>query len=535
LHQIVPNFLDYLIIATYFCVIIVIGIRLRRRMVSTTEYLLAGRSLPVLVTGLAFVAANCGALEVMGIVSTSAKYGARANHFYWLGAIPAMIFLALFMMPIYHRSRVRSVPEFLKLRFGEQTRAFNAAAFAVLMILVSGISIYAMAIIMRTVVGWSFSTSVLISAVVVLVYVGFGGLTATIYNEVIQFFLIVAGFLPLVFFVLAEFHGWSGLAAALPPTLGHTWKGLPAADPLGSAMDGVGNVIGLGFVLSFGYWCTDFLLIQRALAAKDLPSAVQTPLIAAVVKLFFPALVVIPGLAAAALFPGDLAARYDMALPALMVRYYSHGLLGLGITAMLASFMSGMAGNVTAFNTVWTYDIYQAYVRPNRSDRHYLVVGRLATFAAVGLSVATAYIVLSFNNLMDYVQLLFSFFNAPLFATFLLGMFTYWATPAGGFWGLVSGTSAAFLHYLAYRSGMIPYGSDMSANFYGAICGWSCCFLVTCGVSLFTRPRKREELAGLVYDRSSSDSASATGARGKAIVFAITILAALIALNWLFY
>jgi solute:Na+ symporter, SSS family len=534
-HQIVPNSLDYLIILAYFAVIIAIGVRLRRRMVSTNEYLLAGRSLPVMVTGLAFVAANCGALEVMGIVSTSAKYGARANHFYWLGAIPAMIFLALFMMPIYHRSKVRSVPEFLKLRFGEKTRAFNAAAFAVLMILVSGISVYAMAIIMRTVVGWSFSTSVAVSAVVVLVYVGFGGLTATIYNEVLQFVLIVAGFLPLVFFALHEFHGLSGLASSLPPALGHTWKGLPAVDPLGSAMDGIGNVIGLGFVLSFGYWCTDFLLIQRALAAKNLASAVQTPLIAAVVKLFFPALVVIPGLAAAALFPGDLAARYDMALPALMVRYYSHGLLGLGITAMLASFMSGMAGNVTAFNTVWTYDIYQAYVRPNQTDRHYLLVGRLATIAAVVLSVATAYIVLSFNNLMDYVQLLFSFFNAPLFATFLLGMFTYWATPAGGFWGLVAGTFAAFSHYLAYRSGVIPYGSDMSANFYGAICGWSVCFLVTCGVSLFTRPRNRAELKGLVYERSLRDSTHESGVRGRAIAFAAAILIALAALNWIFY
>ncbi len=527
--------LDYLIIAAYFLVIIATGFRLRRRMVSTHEYLLAGRSLPVLVTGLAFVAANCGALEVMGIVSTSAKYGARANHFYWLGAIPAMIFLALFMMPIYHRSRVRSVPEFLKLRFGEKTRAFNAAAFATLMILVSGISVYAMAIILRTVVGWNFSTGVLLSAAVVLVYVGFGGLTATIYNEVLQFILIVAGFTPLVFFVLAEFGGWAGLVAALPPALGHTWKGLPAADPFGSAMDGIGNVIGLGFVLSFGYWCTDFLLVQRALAAKDLPSAVQTPLIAAVVKLFFPALVVIPGLAAAALFPGDLAARYDMALPALMVRYYSHGLLGLGITAMLASFMSGMAGNVTAFNTVWTYDIYQAYVRPGRSDRHYLAVGRCATLAAVLLSVATAYIVLGFNNLMDYVQLLFSFFNAPLFATFLLGMFTYWATPAGGFWGLISGTVAAFLHYLAYRAGILPYGSEMSANFYGAICGWSSCFVVTCAVSAFTPRRSRVELAGLVYDRSGADRGGVAHAPGRVLGFAALIAAALVFLNWVFY
>ena len=524
------NSLDYVIILGYFVVTLAVGYRLRRRMVSTNEYFLAGRSLPSIVTGIAFVAANCGALEVMGMVSTGAKYGARANHFYWLGAIPAMLFLALFMMPIYHRSRVRSVPEFLKLRYGESTRAFNALAFATMMVLVSGISLYAMAIILGTLVGWSFTTSVLVGAAVVLTYVVLGGLAASIYNEVLQFILIVAGLSPLVFFVLREFHGWKGLAAALPPELRHTWQGLPVASPFSSAMDGVGNVLGLAFVLSFGYWCTDFLLIQRALAAKDLRAAVQTPLIASVAKLFFPALVVLPGLAAVALFPRGLASRYDVALPNLMVRYYGHGLLGLGVTAMLASFMSGMAGNITAFNTVWTYDIYQAYLARGRSDRHYLIVGRTATVAATGLSIATAYIVLSFNNLMDYVQLLFSFFNAPLFATFLLGMFTRWATPMGGFVGLVAGTLAAGLHYLAYRSHWIPYGSDMTANFYGAICAWTVCFVVTVGVSGVTRRKPLEELAGLVYEPQEAGSNSK-----MPWVFAGVVAVALASLNWIFY
>jgi len=524
------NSLDYVIILGYFVVTLAVGYRLRRRMVSTNEYFLAGRSLPSIVTGIAFVAANCGALEVMGMVSTGAKYGARANHFYWLGAIPAMLFLALFMMPIYHRSRVRSVPEFLKLRYGESTRAFNALAFATMMVLVSGISLYAMAIILGTLVGWSFTTSVLVGAAVVLTYVVLGGLAASIYNEVLQFILIVAGLSPLVFFVLREFHGWKGLAAALPPELRHTWQGLPVASPFSSAMDGVGNVLGLAFVLSFGYWCTDFLLIQRALAAKDLRAAVQTPLIASVAKLFFPALVVLPGLAAVALFPRGLASRYDVALPNLMVRYYGHGLLGLGVTAMLASFMSGMAGNITAFNTVWTYDIYQAYLARGRSDRHYLIVGRTATVAATGLSIATAYIVLSFNNLMDYVQLLFSFFNAPLFATFLLGMFTRWATPMGGFVGLVAGTLAAGLHYLAYRSHWIPYGSDMTANFYGAICAWTVCFVVTVGVSGVTRRKPLEELAGLVYEPQEAGSNSK-----MPWVFAGVVAVALAILNWIFY
>lgn len=529
------NSLDYAIILGYLAAILLVGYRLRKRMVTTTQFFLAGRSLPVLVTGIAFMAANCGALEIMGMVATSAKYGARANHFYWLGAIPAMLFLALFMMPIYYRSRVRSVPEFLKLRYGEPTRAFNALSFATMMILVSGISLYAMAIVLGIVLGWGFTTSVLVAAAVVLVYIVLGGLTASIYNEVLQFVLIVVGLAPLAFYVLREFHGWQGLAAALPVDLRHTWQGLPAANPLGSAMDGVGNVLGLGFVLSFGYWCTDFLLIQRALAAKDVRAAVETPLVAAVAKLFFPALVVLPGLAAVALYPGSLATRYDLALPNLMVRYYSHGLLGLGVTAMLASFMSGMAGNVTAFNTVFTYDLYQAYLAPGRSDRHYLTVGRVATVAGTALSIGTAFIVLRFNNLMDYVQLLFSFFNAPLFATFLLGMFTLWATPAGGLAGLVTGTLAAIAHYLAYRFHWLPYGSEMGANFYGAICAWCVCFLVTAGVSCVTPRKPVEELQGLVYT-STVGAEEARGARMKqAWVFAGLVVVGLLILNWIFY
>jgi solute:Na+ symporter, SSS family len=526
------NALDYSIVATYFVVILLVGYRLRKRMVSTTEYFLAGRSLPVGVTGIAFVAANCGALEIMGMISTSAKYGARANHFYWVGAIPAMLFLALYMMPIYYRSRVRSVPEFLKLRYGESTRAFNAFSFAVMMVLVSGISLYAMAIILAGLLGWSFTTGVLVAAAVVLVYILLGGLAASIYNEVLQFITIVVGLSPLAFYGLREFKGWKGLAAALPAGLSHTWKGLPVASPLSATMDGVGNVLGLGFVLSFGYWCTDFLLVQRALAAKDLTAAVETPLVAAVVKLFFPALVVLPGLTAVALYPQNVAARYDLALPTLMARYYSHGLLGLGVTAMLASFMSGMAGNLTAFNTVFTYDLYQAYAAPGRSDRHYLMVGRMATLAGAFLSVGTAYFVLRFNNLMDYVQLLFSFFNAPLFATFLLGMFTVWATPAGGLAGLVAGTLAAAAHYVAYHFRWLPYGSDMTANFYGALCAWTVCFIVTAGVSGVTKRKSTEELVGLVHRPAKGTT---EGGRPRPWAFTLLIVGALFVLNWIFY
>jgi len=535
LRPLALNALDYGIVGGYFLVILLVGYRLQKRMVSTTAFFLAGRSLPVGVTGIAFVAANCGALEIMGMISTSAKYGARANHFYWLGAIPAMLFLSLFMMPIYYRSRVRSVPEFLKKRFGEATRAFNALAFATMMILVSGISLYAMAIVLGSLLGWSFSTAVCVAAAVVLVYIVLGGLTASIYNEVFQFILIVVGLSPLVFFGLREMHGWTGLARSLPSGLSHTWQGLPVASPFRSAMDGIGNVLGLGFVLSFGYWCTDFLLIQRALAAKNTAAAVQTPLVGAVAKLFFPALVVLPGLVAVSLYPGSITARYDLALPTLMGRYYSHGLLGLGVTAMLASFMSGMAGNVTAFNTVFTYDLYQAYGAKGRTDRHYLRVGRLATVAGVALSIGTAFIVLHFNNLMDYAQLLFSFFNAPLFATFLLGMFTLWATPAGGFVGLVSGTLAGLGHYLAYHFHWLPYGSDMAANFYGAMCAWSVCFLVTAGVSLFTKRKPAEELTGLVYQKPQVEPSGAPPNLKGAWIFAACVAVALAVLNWTFY
>jgi len=531
LTAITLNLSDYAIIAGYFAVIVFIGIRLRRRMVSSSEYFQAGRSLPAIVTGIAFVAANSGALEIMGVVSTSAKYGARANQFYWIGAIPAMLFLGLFMMPIYYGSRTRSVPEFLKFRYNEATRVLNAISFALMMVLVSGISLYAMAIIMRSFLGWSFGFSAIVAAAFVLVYVVLGGLTATIYNEVLQFALIVLGFTPMVFFVLRDFHGISGLRAALPPGLSHTWQGLKLVQPSGSAMDVVGIVFGLGFVLSCGYWCTDFLLIQRALAARDVTAASQTPLVGAVAKLFFPALVVLPGLAAIILVPKGLAERYDMALPALMSRYYGHGLLGLGVVAMLSSFMSGMAGNITAFNTVWTYDLYQGYIARDKPDRHYILVGRLATVAVTILSIGTAFIALHFNSLMDYVQLLFSFFNAPLFATFLLGMFTTWATPQGGFWGLLAGTLASVLHRVAYASSALHYGSDMSANFYGAIVAWSACFAATVLVSLVTKRKPLPELDGLVYARRPR-----VGGQGKVLrsswVFAAAILAICIALNW---
>jgi SSS family solute:Na+ symporter len=524
------NALDYGIVAAYFLLILLIGLRLRRRNNTSAQFFEAGRSLPLAITGIAFVAANSGSLEVMGMISTSAKYGLRAVHFYWIGAVPAMLFLALMMMPIYYRSNVRSVPEFLKVRFGEPTRVFNALSFAVLTVLVSGVGLYAMALILQVIFGWSFLAATVISAVFVLTYILLGGLRATMYNEVLQFALIVIGFAPLAWSSLRYFGSRHALRSRLPADMGHIWAGMHAVDPHTAAMDGLGVIFGLGFVLSFGYWCTDFVLIQRGLAARDLTTACGTPLVAAAVKLFFPLFVVVPGLAAAAILPADLSSRFDLALPALLARYYPHGLLGLGVTAVLASFMSGMAGNISAFNTVWTYDLYQAHLATRRSDAHYVFVGRVATVVATVLSVGTSFVVLRFNNLMDYVQMLFSIFNAPLFATFLLGMFTKWATPAGALTGLICGTLASFGHWLLYQRGILKYGSDMTANFYGAGIGWLACFLITIGVSLVTK----SSLVAIPLSQPASVRTGPNGLPLPLLLSAAGILLVLVLLNFIF-
>jgi solute:Na+ symporter, SSS family len=491
-----PNLADLTVIGVYFLATILVGWLFRRKAHSSSEFFHAARALPTAVTAIAFLAANCGALEIVGIASASAKYGAKTLHFYWIGAIPAMLFLALGMMPIYMRSGALTVPEFLKLRFNESTRTLNIICCGIMMILVSGISLYALSQVLRTFLGWSFTQTTLTAAAIVFLYVSLGGLSATIYNEVIQFALIILGIFPLVFFILSDFHGLGGVVSHLQSSMRHTWAGVPLASPHAYPMDVVGISMGLGFVLSFGYWCTDFVLIQRALAARTTAGVITTPLIAAAVKIFFPVLVVLPGLAAAILFRAQPGFNYDQALPALMIHYYRHGLLGLGITAILASLMSGLAGNINALVTIWIHDVYRV-LAPNRSDGHYVLMGRFSTLAAILLSIATGYLALSFNNLMDYLQLLFSLFNAPLLATFLLGMFTTWATPKAGFWGLLLGVLSSIAHNFAYRMHWITYGSDMSANFYGAILACTSCFLVTALLSAFTAAKPREELVNL--------------------------------------
>jgi SSS family solute:Na+ symporter len=494
-----PNPVAFLIIGIYLIATITVGYLLRGNAGSSAQFLHARRTLPTAVTAIAFLAVNCGALEIVGIVASTAKYGMLALHFYWIGAIPAMVFLALFMMPIYSRSRAMTVPDFLRIRYNEATQILSAVCLAAMMAFISGISLYAISAVLYTFFGWSFFHIVLVTSAVILWYVLTGGLKATIYNEVLQLALTIAGLVPLAYLVLRDYRGIQGLTQNLPYGMTHVWSALPLAQSQTATMDVISVVFGLGFVLSCGYWCTDFVLIQRALAARNINGSINTPLYAAIAKLFFPILVVVPGLAAATFFRRDGITTYNQALPALMQHYYGKGMLGLGISAILASLMSGLAGNINALSTLWTHDIYRAHIRRSEDDAHYVFVGRLSTVVATILSVATAYIALRYNNLMDYLQLLFSLFNAPLFATFLLGMFTTWATPGAGFWGLAIGMTAAIAHNLAVRLHLVTYGSDMIGNFYGAIYGWGTCGLATVMISAFTRAKSRDELQGVTY------------------------------------
>ncbi len=518
-------------VAIYLLATLAVGYLFRGSAEASAQFLHARRTLPTAITAIAFLAANCGALEILGLVAASAKYGMLALHFYWIGAIPAMLFLALFMMPIYAESRALTVPEFLRLRYDEKTQILNMIALALMMGFVSGVSLYAISTVLGVFLGWTFPQTVLLTSAVVFCYVSAGGLKATIYNEVLQLAITILGLAPLAYSTLRQFHGLRGIAAKLPPGMTHVWSGVPLMAHATATMDVFGIVFGLGVVLSFGYWCTDFLLIQRALAARNVEGSIQTPLIAAAVKMFFPVLVVVPGLAAAALFRKGIPGGFDHALPALMLREYGPWLLGLGISAILASLMSGLAGNINALTTIWTHDLYRTYLRPHQPDAHYVLVGRLSTVGATVFSMATAYVAFRYSSLMDYLTLLFSFFNAPIFATFLLGMFTTWATPTAAFWGLICGMLAALAHNLAFDFQWIAYGSQMTANFYGAIIGFVTCIAVTIAVSGFTSPKPLAELGGVTYQ--TRRSATRPIAR-QTWVFAGILLAVCVLLNFLF-
>lgn len=546
--------IDYVVLALYFVFVLGIGFLMRRKVETSADFLTSHRSVPVWITSLAFIAANLGAQEVVGMCASGAKYGWMTAHFYWVGAVPAMLFIGVFMMPFYYGSRARSVPEYLKLRFDEKTRALNAASFAVMTVFSSGISMYALGKLFQLVLGWDFTASVMLSAAIVLVYTFLGGLTSAIYNEVLQFFLIVLGFAPLSILALMKAGGWSGLQARLAPVMTHTWQYLGNSNQNPMGVEVFGMVAGLGFVLSFGYWCTDFLVVQRAMAADSMSAARRTPLVAAFPKMIMPFIVILPGIAALALsqmnvgytFPlkeGGGGPDYDLALTTLMAKFYPTGMLGVGLTALMASFMSGMAGNVTAFNTVFTYDLYQSYIRPGAPDSHYLRVARLTTIGGVALSIATAYLARLFNNIMDLLQLVFSFVNAPLFATFLLGMFWKRTTGHGAFTGLLAGTTAAAVtHGLTIAEGkggwispVHTFPSTMAQNFWMAIFAWSVCFVVTIVVSLMTPGKQESELRGLVYGLTEVPSDAGEPWYRRPLVLAGIVCVALVVLNVFFW
>ncbi len=646
--QIDLHFLDYAIMVIYVVFVLGIGFALKRYMKNSEDFLISGRSIPAWVTGLAFISANLGALEVIGMAASGAKYGMLTTHFYWIGAIVAMVFLAIFMMPFYYGSKARSAPEYLKMRFDEKTRGLNSVSFAVMTILGSGISMHALADLLSKLLGWNYDLSLVICSVVVMMYIFKGGLTSAIYTEVVQFFLIVFGFAPVVFLGLKEIGGWEGLTAKLHTVgansqsmgltdnqLGETawtsmWSNLGDASANSMGINWIGLVFGLGFVLSFGYWCTNFLVVQRAMAANSMRAARNTPIIATIPKMIFPLLVIVPGLIAVALESSALSSPsadsyaiarkevkiddaawktlesrivaqdasfspmaaagavlaatpdaksynkpviagivekirkenlapeqarsliqnnlgerdYNNVITSLLNRYCPTGLLGLALTALLASFMSGMAGNVTAFNTVWTYDIYQSYFAKDKSDAHYMWMGRVATVVCIILSIGFAYVARQFDNIMDLLQLVFGFVNAPIFAAFLFGMFWKRATGHAAFFGVLLGTivSALFYGFTVVKDGsawftsgenaLYTFQSAMTQNFWLALASFGTAALVMLIVSLVTkRTKSDEELKGLVYSLTPKQVDADAPWYAKPAISGVIILIVCVALN----
>ena len=515
------NAVDVAVIAIYFGIVIFIGFYLKGSTTTSEEFFMAGREMTAWIAGLSFVSANLGSLELMGWAGSAYEYGILATHWYWIGAIPAMLFLGIIMMPFYYISKTHSVPGYLHLRYGDGARALSAVSFAFMTVLMSGINMYSMALVMKVVLGWNLNFSIWVSSITVALYVGLGGLRSAIYNEVLQFLLIWLGALLVPILGLIEAGGWTNLKHQISTRMGseyiHMWgtTGHFTDNPMGIHWTGL--VFGLALVISCGYWTTDFLVVQRVLSAHNLRAAKMAPIIGAAFKMAVPFIVIMPGLLALVVLPFHLVGEsqavatgqhsYNEVLPLMLVRYCGPGLLGLGVTALIAGFMSGMAGNVSAFSTVWTYDIYGAFLHKNATDKHYVAMGRWCTFIGVLISVGTAYLVQHAASIMDYVQGLFSFFIAPLFGTVILGMMWKRTTKEGGFWGLLAGTCTAIglfawvhvdpsaLRYVA----LSPDAKGLAEDMYRALWSWLVCVMVTVGVSLATKPRPVAELEGLVY------------------------------------
>ncbi|MDZ7264091.1 MAG: sodium:solute symporter family protein [candidate division KSB1 bacterium] len=547
------SWIDWLIIITYFGFVIGIGYYLKRFTLSSDDFFMAGRKNSAWVAGLAFLSANLGSLEILGWTGGTMKYGMFVSHFYWIGAVPAMLFLGLYMMPFYYSSKIHSIPGYLKLRFDEKTRLLNAASFGIMTVLMSGINLYLMALVFNVVLKWDLHVSIWISAAVIGVYITLGGLLSAIFTEIVQFFLIWFGLFLVSILGLIELGGLNAVLSGLPERLSALWStaGSPADNEMGVTWLGI--ALGLGFVLSFGYWTTDFLLVQRAFSAKNLDAARKTPIFASFFKMALPFIVVGSGLVAwklqdlgqISLLPHPYTGEpwNDTALPVLISRYFPAGLVGLGITALLAGFMAGQAGNVSAFNTVWTYDIYRVLFKKDASDAHLVFVGRITTIVGIFLSILTAYAAMKFNTIMDYIQAIFSWVNAPLFATMLLGMFWARTTSAGAFWGLIAGMVSSFMMFIGIKFDWInptwltfsANPSDMSHNLWRAWWAWLICFVLTIVISFFTKPKPKEELVGLVKGLTPVAKEAGQKFYQKPAVVAIFSLIVFVILNIIFW
>ncbi|MFT4177475.1 MAG: sodium:solute symporter family protein [Luteolibacter sp.] len=555
------NFVDFSILGIYLAFVIGIGFALKKYATSAEDFLLSGRSIPGWITGLAFISANLGAQELIGMAASGAEYGIMTSHYYWVGAIPAMVFLGIFMMPMYYGSKAKSVPEYLKMRYDEKTRVFNSFSFAFMTIASSGISMHALAQLLHFLLGWDYNLCLLCTSFVVLAYVLKGGLSSAIYTEVLQFFMIVLGIAPLAYLGLKNVGGWEGLTAKLGQSHMHSWAETGTLDnPMGVPWYGI--LFGLGFVLSFGYWCTNFAEVQRALAANSMGAARRTPIIGAVPKMLFPAIVILPGMVGLALTQNPTEGGYsipvgddgrhvfNLVLPSMINHYFPNGMLGLAMTALMASFMSGMAANVTAFNTVWTYDIYQGLSKQKKTDKQLLRMGKFATIGGILLSIGFAYFAKSSNNIMTILQTVFGFVNAPLFATFLLGMFTKRSNSNGAFWGLVTGTLAALVfqgislakgNIAGFAKGgwispVLEFPKEMSQAFWIALVAFSVTFIVNAVLSLATRREKSEdELRGLVYSLTPKYHEEGGSWFGRPAVCGSLVLLAAIILNFIFW
>ena len=549
---------DLAIIVLYFLAVLGIGFYLKRHARTGEGFFMAGREMTAWIAGLSFVAANLGSLELMGWAAATYQYGILSTHYYWIGAIPAMLFLGVVMIPFYYISKTHSVPGYLMLRYGEPSRALSAISFGLMTVLMSGVNMYSMALVMKVILGWDINFSIWASSLTVAVYVMLGGLLSAIFNEVLQFMLIWLGALLVPVLGLIEAGGWDKMVAQISQRFPgqdytHLWRtvGSFSDNPMGVHWTGI--VLGLGFVGSFGYWTTDFLVVQRVLSAKDLRSARMAPIIGAVFKMLVPAIIILPGLLALAVLPVRLTGEaqalasgghsYNEVLPLMLARYLGPGLLGLGVTALIAGFMSGMAGNVSAFATVWTYDIYRALVKKDAADAHYVKMGRWCSILGVLVSIGTAYLVMRFASIMDYVQALFSFFIAPLFGTVILGMMWKRVTPAGGFWGLLAGTISSIGMWvwvqvdrtaIAYIA-LSPNAKDMAENMYRCLWSWVVCVAVTVLVSVWTKPKPDHELQGLVYGLTPLPSEGHLPWHKRPVFWAVAVAVTLVILNVLFW